>query len=232
MRKRGCWSTCLVFGVLSLLLIVGLVLAGSLIGGKLVSSRPIDHPSRWKQIGPVPEGAREIVEASYESVTVRAPSGKYYAYRQHEAAEDGTHWHRIDTPPSPTDDYHYDTDPFEETITPPGEVIAQFDVTYRPIPESTTHTRWVILDDGILWRWQHVNDMYSTLMKLLIGPICGLGLAVVVIVAAGIMTWASHKRRTTGDDLVKDEAGSADEPPSDLLLEPEHTEEEKPHESP
>jgi len=208
-RERGCWSTCLVYGVLALLLLVALPLVGFLVGGSLYSSRSIDHPSRWREIGMPPEGAREIVSGFDSWVTVRAPSGTYYTYRRDKVAEDGSLWHREGNDESMDDGYKVTVEPLGVVITPPGKIISQYDVTYRPIPESQTRTRWVITADGTLWRWQHVNDMYTNIMKLLAGPFVGLLLALVILVPAGIAMWVSLRRRTRaavaatdGDDLL------------------------------
>ena len=71
---------------------------------------------------------------------------------------------------------------FDGEVRPPSGAAADtLDVTVR-YADASFETRYILLKDGTMWKWEHDGSAYGTLVVIVLGPVAGLALGVVVVV--------------------------------------------------
>lgn len=182
-RNRIAWGRLLTGTVLVLVLLPCLGCIGSVVFAGLQRAGNL---SRWQALGGPPGGGAGIVAGDLDVLYVRAKSGQVYRC-EHRKPEPTDCWTEAQAPydvdPEVTDDsrvYAEDVEP------PPGNVVDSLEVTIW-YAEAAYETRYVLLDDGLAWRWDYEIGSYSSLFILICGPTIGLGLALLAVL--GLWIW-------------------------------------------
>ena len=163
--------------------------------------------TRWRSLGAVPGGGVEILTADIGVVYVAAATGKLYGCKHRGRPAAGDCWYEAQEPLTIDDKANFDTRVFQgEVVAPSGTVVDSLDVAIWRA-EDTFETRYVLLEDGTVWKWEYDVGSYWSLTMLILGLAAGLVLAVVVVVVmwarAGMGAWRQRRKSmgSPGRDL-------------------------------
>jgi len=183
-------------GVL-LLLLPCLGLGGSVVYTRLWNEGAL---SRWRRLKLLPAGGVELVAGDTTTVYVRTAEGRLYGCRHRGGIEVPKNcWFEAQEPLELHLDARSEHPLYHGEVQPPaGTVVDRLDVTVR-YAESASETRYVLMQDGAVFKWEADAGMFGSLNKLLCGPALG----VVLGVAGTAILWASYglrRRRKRGVD--------------------------------
>jgi hypothetical protein len=166
--------------MISLLLLIGLPLLGVGAGFRLLDAwRRSDD---WEALGRPSVMPAEIVDADLSQVLVRGQDGSLYVCDQNGPTRDNACWEQVDQIAEGYGGVSHDTYRGSVEIPPaPGAVMQTLDVSWHAA-ERASYARYILLEDGSLWVWDHHADANWSLVLLAVGPICGQALAVVIVV--------------------------------------------------
>ena len=163
--------------------------------------------TRWRSLGAAPGGGVEILTADIGVVYVAAGTGKAYGCKHRGRTADRDCWHEAQEPLIVDDDTKFDVRLFEgEVVAPSGTVLDSLDVTIWRA-EDVFETRYVLLEDGTVWKWEYDVGSYWSFTLLVLGLAAGLVVAVVVVVVmwarAGMGAWRRRRNsmRGPGEDV-------------------------------
>jgi hypothetical protein len=174
-----------------LLLVTGLLVAlapclGLLGGGAFVAARQAGAFSRWRSLGAPSETAMNLVTGDIDVIYVRAASGDVYMCRHRGATAARDCWDRAAEPLSVDPEVRFDQQVFGGEVQPPPGRVLDWLYTARWYAEDAFETRYVLLEDGTVWKWEYDVGSYWNLLILLGGALVG----VVVAVAVAAVIWA------------------------------------------
>jgi hypothetical protein len=165
--------------IISLLLLIGLPLLGVGAGFRLLDAWK--RADKWEALGRPPVMPAEIVDADLSEVLVRGQDESLYVCDHTGRTRDKACWEPLDHTGEGYGDVSHDTYRGSVEIPPPPGVVKQtLDVSWHRA-ERASYARYVLLEDGSLWVWDHHADANWSLVLLAVGPICGLALAVVIV---------------------------------------------------
>jgi hypothetical protein len=190
-RKRGCLagrSRLLLASVAVLLILPCFGLMG---GGSYLWARQQGVFSRWRSLGAPPGGAVGIAAADPSLVYVRTAQGNLYGCSHERGQQARACWVAARQPLSVDPDARAGESVFRGEPKPaPGQVVDALEVTTW-YPEDAVETRYVVLQDGTVWKWEYDVGAYLSLFILTVGPAVGMLLALVIV---GLL-WVRAGRR-------------------------------------
>jgi len=150
--------------------------------------------ARWRSLAAPPETAESFVAADPFQVYVSTQSGQVYVCGHNQAPADGQCWRPAEAPYAVAAETDYEHSVFAgEAPPPPGDTTdAVYVALFRA--DAANEARYVLLTDGTVWVWEYATDANQSLLILLAGPVLGLALAGVVILALLVLS-ASQRRR-------------------------------------
>lgn len=136
--------------------------------------------STWKSLGAPPDQPIEILASDTDAVYVATQAGRIYGC-QHRGAQTRC-WFSVDQLPKLDSRSRRNAPVFEGQVpSPPGAVVSQLQVT-RWGAEFADETRYALLADGTLWKWEYSRiGLFALLGNMLVGSIVGVMIAVPVI---------------------------------------------------
>ncbi len=164
-----------------------------------IKARRAGLVSPWRAMGSPPGNAVEILTGDNGVVYVRTATGSVYGCEHSgwRVAEDC--WHPAHEPLSIQRRAKIDTWVFEGQVRPPpGAVVDALDVTLW-YGDAAFETRYRLLEDGTVWKWQYDVFPFWGLGAMLIGSIGGLVLGIVIVavlwVRAGLRSMRQRRMR-------------------------------------
>ena len=191
--------------VITILLLIGLPLLGVGAGFALLEAWNRADAGGWESLGTPPEALEAMVDASLDAVYARAVDGSLFACDRTGPTRDNACWQEIaELPEREAGVDHRDTYG-KEIPAPPGRVVESIDVS-RMFAERSSHARYALLEDGSIWHWDYNGDANWSLLLLASGPVCGLALAIVIVLVmwlgAGLRALlAAAKRKRAADAM-------------------------------
>jgi hypothetical protein len=148
----------------------------------------------------------DIVTGDASVVYVRTATGRTYRCDHGKTAAVGDCWDSAQEPFSIHNRARLDTTLFQRELQPPpGTVVDTLNVTIW-YPEDASETRYVLLEDGTVWKWQYDRGAYWTLMLLLLGPV--VGGAIGIVAAIGLWVRAGLRSRQHRQEQQRPDEGA------------------------
>jgi hypothetical protein len=201
-RPRLPWARLLVVTCATLVLLPCLCLAGSIAYLKFQED---GASARWRSLRAPPGRGLELVTGDRDVVYVRADAGNLYGCWHQRAVTIDRCWVEVQEPLDIDPDAVFDTPLYKDDIQlPPGTVVDTLGVTvWRR--DSAYETRYVLLQDGAVWRWQYSQVGYFDLIIVALALIAGSALAVALVVilwlSVGLRSvWQRIRRRSPDTD--------------------------------
>ena len=166
--------------VITVLLLIGLPLLGVGAGFALLDAWKDADAGRWQSLGTPPEMPTAIVDADIDAVYVRGQGGSLFECDRTGPTRENACWKEIDQPPERDSFVEHRNTYRGEIPPPPGQVKESLDVSWQSA-ERSRHARYALLEDGSIWHWDYHGDANFSLVLLAAGPICGLALAIVIV---------------------------------------------------
>ena len=196
-KRRSPRARLLVATAIVLLALPCLGLVGSV---SYFSARKAGVFSRWRSLGMPPGGGVGIVTGDISVVYVRTGAGAVFGCSDHRGRKlpddcwrEGREPYGIDRKAA------FDSRVYEgEAKPPPGTVVDSLEVSIR-YGDAAFETRYVLLEDGTLWKWEYDVSAYGDLGTIVLGPLAGMALGIVAVIViwarAGIRGLAGRTRR-------------------------------------
>ena len=185
--------------IVSVALLFGLPLLGLNGGFALLRSCQRADAAEWESLGQPPEPPVEIVDAGLSKVYVRVDGGSLFECDHIRAPYDDRCWNEVIEVGALDPGLEYRNTFAGEIPAPPGPVVQSLDLSWHRA-ERAKHRRYALLEDGSVWLWDYNADANTGLLTLMGGPVCGLGLAIVVVIliwlAAGVRALLRRGRST------------------------------------
>lgn len=166
--------------VISVLLLIGLPLLGFRAG--------FDFPERWKNLarwqslGSPAEMPLAIVGGDLDVVYLRGQDGSLFECDRTGPTRDNACWKQVDQQRKRGGGENLGDRFGGEIPPPPGPVKEVLDVSWM-FAERATYLRYALLQDGSVWVWEYQADANWNLMLIVCGPVGGLALAIVIVLA-------------------------------------------------
>jgi hypothetical protein len=165
-----------------------------LVGGVVyLNGQSAGQFARWRTLSAPPETAVSFVAADPFRVYVSTLSGQVYVCDHDGAPVNSDCWLLAEEPYAIATDTDFERSVFSgEVPPPPGETT---DAVYVSLikAEAAYEARYVLLADGTVWVWEFGADSRQSLLVLLGGPVLGLALGGVVILALLVLN-ATRRR--------------------------------------
>lgn len=167
--------------LISILLLIGLPILGFVAGLGSVGPREDRAVGRWRSLGSPPKTPTAFVVADHLYVYVRGQDGSLLECDRTGPTVDNACWRKAEQPRESGAYVEHGVAYEGKRPPPPGRVKQALDVVIRRYAEQVTYARYVLLEDGSVWVWEYTADANTSLALLFGGPICGLALAVVLV---------------------------------------------------
>ena len=186
--------------VISVILLFGLPTLGFCVGFVSIASEGNRAVGHWQALGAPPEPPVGFVDADLGFVCVRGLDGSLFECTHWTGVTaDNACWKAVDQPQKRGGYVEHGKVYGGKMPLPPGPVVQTLDLIGHEHRESTTYARYVLLEDGSVWFWEHYTGSGKVLGTLFGGPIFGLALAVVLIVGiwlvVGVRALVRHGKR-------------------------------------
>ena len=160
--------------------------------------------SRWRPLGTLPAGGVELVTGDRGVVYVRTAAGSIYGCKHSGTRVTEDCWYEAQEPLNVDHNATFDTRLHQREVEPPaGTVVDTLEVTIWRGGDAF-ETRYVLLQDGTVYKWEYDVGGIWSLLILLLGPMAGLVLGVVVVVirwaGVGLQSLQSRKERKKSPD--------------------------------
>jgi hypothetical protein len=146
--------------------------------------------TRWRSIGSPPDPGVKLVSGDPQVIYVRTTSEKLYACRHKERGSAPSCWvpaqEPLDVDRRVTTEHMRFTG---EVPLPPGQVVDTLNVA-RWYAEDAFETRYTLLADGSVWKWEYDVGGYWSLLTMAAGLLLGGVLGLV----AALVIWLSRVR--------------------------------------
>jgi len=143
--------------------------------------------SHWQSLGAPPYSGVDIVTGDIGVVYVRTAAGNIYGCMHKRKRVADNCWYEAQEPLSVDRKATFDNRLYQNEVEPPpGSVADMLDVTVWHA-EDAFETRYILLEDGTVWKWEYDMGAYFSLFILILGPLAGLALGIMVVV----ILWAS-----------------------------------------
>ena len=160
--------------------------------------------SRWRSLGTLPARGVELETGDIAVVYVRTAAGSIYGCRHKGTREERDCWFEAQEPLEVDREATFDKRLYPREVEPPaGTVVDTLQVTVWRA-EDAFETRYALLQDGTVYKWEYDVGSYWSLLILSFGPIAGLVSGVVVVAilwaGAGLRGLRSRLERKKGPD--------------------------------
>jgi hypothetical protein len=169
----------------TLLLLALLPCLGLLGAGVYLKMRQAGAFSSWRSLGAPPSAAVELVTGDPDVIYVRTGSGDVYECRHRGTDVARDCWEKAQEPFSVDPDVRFEQRVYGGEVQPPAGSVLDRLYTSRWYAEDAFETRYVLLDDGSVWKWEYDVGGNWSLLILVAGLLAGLGLAA----AAAAVIW-------------------------------------------
>ena len=174
----------------SLLLLIGLPVLGSLSSLRYVGNRRERAAGYWQSLGSPPETPVALMDAGDEIVFVRGRDGSLFECEHSGPTDDDACWRAVDAVLESDDRVELGVAYEGKRKPPPGLVVSSLDLVIRRYPEMNVYAQYVLLEDGSVWVWEHTVDANWSLGTIFLGPVCGLALAVILVLGIWLVVGA------------------------------------------
>jgi len=149
--------------------------------------------ARWRPLAAPPEPAVAFVTADPNQVYVSTVSGQVYRCRHNSDPVDRQCWLLAEEPYTIASESDFEHSVFTGQVPPPPGDLT--DVVYVSIfyADAAFEARYALLADGTVWVWEYAASSNMSLLVLLAGPVVGLVLGVIVVLA--LLVFAATQRR-------------------------------------
>jgi hypothetical protein len=186
--------------LVSVLLLIGLPLLGLNASLRHLGSRWDKGAGRWRSLGAPPERPMEIVDADLDRVYVRGQDGALFECDRTGPTRDDACWKEVEQPRE-RESWVEHGDAYQgKRPAPPGPVKEALDVSWQ-FAERASYARYVLLEDASVWVWVYHADANASLLLLFGGPVCGLALALAIVLAIWLVVGVRallRRRRARG----------------------------------
>ena len=151
------------------------------------NARQAGKLSRWRSLGSPPSPGVEILTGDMGVVYLRTATDSIFGCEHRRMARPAENcWSETQEPVSIDEDATFEDNLFhDEVVSPSGTVVDSLNVTVWRA-EDTFETRYALLDDGTVWKWEYDVGAYFSLFVLALGPVLGLALGLIVV----LFVWA------------------------------------------
>jgi len=176
--------------IVTALFIIPLAISGFFIGLWLWYRMSEGALVQWQTLGSPPEKAIRIIDIGNEfgtqDISIETDSGKVYRFKQ-------STWQATEKPPTARNfpQTCYATAP--KLPSPPGNVISCAEIS--AFEWITDRTRFVLLDNGTVWRVHHQVGIEALLIPICIGPLIG---ALIGVLITRFVLRKNQRKVTTG----------------------------------
>lgn len=178
-QRRLPWARLLVVTCATLVLLPCLCLLGSV---AFLNAQRSGKFSRWRSLEAPPGNGVEIVTGDTYVVYVRAAAGDVYGCEHQRKVTADNCWVETQEPLGIDPNTAFDERLFQDDVEPPpGMAVDTLDVTVWQVA-SAHETRYVLLQDGTVWKWEFSRVGYSSLIIVVLGLLAGGVLAIVLVV--------------------------------------------------
>ena len=149
--------------------------------------------ARWRSLAAPPEPAVSFVAADPFQVYVNTTSGQVYRCAHGQQPAGRQCWLLADEPYAITAETDFEHSVFGGAVPPPpGDTT---DTVYVSLfqEDAAYEARYALLTDGTIWVWEYATDSNQSLIVLLAGPVLGLALGGVVVLA--LLSLSAARRR-------------------------------------
>jgi len=151
---------------------------GLLGGGIYLRMRQAGAFSHWRSLGAPPDVAVKLVTGDTDVVYVRTVRDDVYECRHRGTAAARDCWQRAQEPVTVDPEVHFDQPVYEAEVQPPAGKVVDRLYTARWYAEDAFETRYVLLDDGSVWKWEYDVGGNWSLLIFVVGLLSGVALAV------------------------------------------------------
>jgi hypothetical protein len=158
---------------------------------------------RWQSLGSPAEMPLAIVGGDPGAVYVRGQDGSLFECDHTGPTRDNACWKEVDQQRERGGGVNLGDRYRGEIPPPPGPVKEVLDVSLMMFVERASYLRYALLEDGSVWLWDYHADANWSLALLMLGPICGLAVAIVIVlvswVAVGLralLRWLKARRES------------------------------------
>jgi len=150
--------------------------------------------SRWRSMGSPPGTAVDVLSGDSSVVYVQTASGDIYECQHSGSRIAKDCWHTAREPLSIDSHAKIGTNVYEGQVRPPpGPVADALEVTVW-YGDAAFETRYALLEDGTLWKWQYDEGAYWTLGIILLGPAAGLVLGILLVISLWVLAGLQRRR--------------------------------------
>jgi hypothetical protein len=167
--------------LISILLLIGLPILGFNASLRSLGTRKDRAVGHWRSLGSPPEPPTVFVVADHLYVYVRGQDGSLLECDRTGPTADNACWRKVEQPRESGAYVEHGIAYEGKRPPPPGPVKQALDLEIRRYAEQVTYARYVLLEDGSVWVWQYTADANTSLLLLFSAPICGLALAVALV---------------------------------------------------
>lgn len=187
------WKRYLIISAIILLLTSCL---GALAGAAYLWADQAGYIPGWRNLGKPPEAGVEIVTGDLEDVFIRTESGEIYGCMHAGLQSDQDCWIIVNETPGIDPEVEFDNPLVKGGIKPPrGEVLDELAATIW-YADAAFETRYVLLDDGAVWKKESTRTAYLSFAVCMIAPVAGAAIGfVIVLVMWGMLSLSRLKSR-------------------------------------
>jgi hypothetical protein len=172
-------------------LLVLLPCLGLAVSAAHLKARQAGILSRWQPLGAVPAGGVDIVAGDLNVVYVRTAAGKIYGCRHSGRRPDPNCWMEAQEPLNVERHAASGRQLYTRQVKPPQGTVVDTLVVTAWYGGDAFEARYVLLQDGTVWKWKYDVGAIWTLSILILGPLVGFVLGVV----AAVVLWVRARRR-------------------------------------
>lgn len=173
------WARLVLATGVILVLLPCLGLVGSVV---YLRARQAGAFSRWRSLGALPDNGIDIVTGDVGVVYVVTAAGSIYGCRHRGTRVADDCWYETQEPLSVDQKARFDKSLYQREVEPPvGTVVDTLEVTVWQA-EDAFEVRYILLEDGTVWKWEYDVGSYLSLFIIILGPIAGVALGIVVVV--------------------------------------------------
>jgi hypothetical protein len=160
-------------------------------------------------MGAPPGTGVAVVSGDRLIVYVQTASGSIYECEHSGSRIPKDCWHTAREPLSIDKHAKTGTTVFEGQVKPPpGPVVDTLEVTVW-YGDSAFETRYALLEDGTLWKWQYDEGAVWTLGIIMLGPAAGLALSIFLVIALWVRERLRRRRQRRATRPDEGGAGEA-----------------------
>lgn len=141
--------------------------------------------STWQALGAPTEKGVDLVTGDLDLIYVRSANDRLYGCEHGGIRDPDSCWAEASEPLAVDPQVEFDNPLFQGSLAPPrGTVVDELDVTLW-YADSAFETRYVLLEDGTVWKWEYDKGSGS-LFACILGPLVGAAAGLLVAAALWI----------------------------------------------